>query len=312
MTCDAAGKLIPLYGYGELLPEEEEQVEAHLHECPACAGEQARQQRLAAALDRRQLDDDPSLLADCRRDLLVSLYRDEAQAPRKSGGGAWRLFLDAVAESLRGVNRYRQPVAAMALLTVGYFAARFTTATPSPVVSVAPALSEQVYATVRSVQPDASGAVQIAFDETRRRTVSGRMEDDNIRRLLLAAARDDNNPAVRVESVDALKGAAASGEVRAALLDAVAHDGNLGVRLKALEGLKPLSGDPQVRKALAGVLLTDENPAVRMQVIDLLVERRDDSMVGVLQNAVQQDNNSYVRQKCAKALKDWNASIGTF
>jgi hypothetical protein len=32
----------------------------------------------------------------------------------------------------------------------------------------------------------------------------------------------------------------------------------------------------------------------------------------VLQNLVQKDGNSAVRLKCEKALKDMNASVGTF
>jgi HEAT repeat protein len=153
--------------------------------------------------------------------------------------------------------------------------------------------------------------VQIAFDETRRRVLSGPAGDRDIQRLLLAAAREDN-PAVRVESVDLLKSRAGSTEVRDTLLNAVARDSNAGVRLKALDGLKPLAGDPQVRKTLSQVLLADDNPAVRMQVVDLLVSHRDNSMVGVLQNLVQKEDNNYVRLKCEKALKDMNASIGTF
>jgi len=42
------------------------------------------------------------------------------------------------------------------------------------------------------------------------------------------------------------------------------------------------------------------------------VAQRDDSMVGVLQGMVQGENNDYVRLKVEKALKDMNASIGTF
>jgi hypothetical protein len=49
-----------------------------------------------------------------------------------------------------------------------------------------------------------------------------------------------------------------------------------------------------------------------MQVIDLMVARRDDSTVGALQNLVQHEENSGVRLKASKVLKDWNASIGTF
>jgi HEAT repeat protein len=191
---------------------------------------------------------------------------------------------------------------------VGFFAARFTGA-GVPASSLSPA--GEVFSTVRSVEADSSGRVQIAFDETRRRVVSGATGDRDIQRLLLAAAREDN-PAVRVESVDLLRSRAGSGEVRDALLNVVARDSNAGVRLKALDGLKPLAGDPQVRKTLAQVLLADDNPAVRMQVVDLLVLHRDDSMVGVLQNLVQKEDNNYVRLKCEKALKDMNASIGTF
>ena len=100
--------------------------------------------------------------------------------------------------------------------------------------------------------------------------------------------------------------------VRAALLNAVANDQNPGVRLKALEGLKSFVSDAQVRKTLAQVLLKDENPGVRIHAIDMLTASRDGSTVGVLQNLVERENNSYVRLRCEKALQDMNASIGTF
>jgi HEAT repeat protein len=51
---------------------------------------------------------------------------------------------------------------------------------------------------------------------------------------------------------------------------------------------------------------------VRIQVVDLLVAQRDESTIGVLQGLVQKDDNSFVRLKCEKALKDMNASVGTF
>jgi anti-sigma factor RsiW len=307
MTCDSVARLIPLYFYGELMPEEEDRLEEHLHGCAACTREMERQRAMAAALDRRQAEVPPMLLEACRADLLAAI---QGGAPRlcKPAKGPWTLFLEALAATLAGFSRYRTPVGAVALVAVGFFAARFTGA-GVPASSLSPA--GEVFSTVRSVEADSSGRVQIAFDETRRRVVSGATGDRDIQRLLLAAAREDN-PAVRVESVDLLRSRAGSGEVRDALLNVVARDSNAGVRLKALDGLKPLAGDPQVRKTLAQVLLADDNAAVRMQVVDLLVLHRDDSMVGVLQNLVQKEDNNYVRLKCEKALKDMNASIGTF
>jgi hypothetical protein len=310
MTCDSVSKLIPLYFYGELSPEEEDRLEEHLHECADCTRALEQQRSLAAALDRRQQDVPQFLLEDCRADLMAAIAGGAPRAER-SAKGPWALFLEALGSSFSGFGRWKQPIGAVAMVALGFVAARFTgTTAPAPAAGGG-SPSDEVYATVRSVQPVSAGHVEIAYDETRRRTITGSMEDQGIQKLLLAAAHEEN-PAVRVESVGLLQPKGGSNEVRDALINAVAHDSNVSVRLKALEGLKPLAADSAVRKTLAQVLLADDNPAVRMQVVDLLVAQRDDSMVGVLQNAVQREDNSSVRLKVEKALKDMNASIGTF
>jgi hypothetical protein len=319
MNCDSILKLLPLYYYGELTPDEEERVEEHTHECPACTRELAQQRALAAALDRRKLMAAPALLEDCRSDLMAAIQGGAPRAAR-TVKGPWRLFLDAMAASfsgapLSGIARVRQPIGALALIAIGFFGARLIHI-PAPsgtgtLLSSVTSPSDEVYSTVRSVQPDSSGGVAISLDETHRRVVTGSMNAPNIQRLLLAAAHEDN-PAVRVESVDLLRSQSGSTEVRDALLNVLLQDTNSGVRLKALEGLKPLAGDSEVRKTLRRVLLADDNVAVRMLVIDLLVANRDDNMVGMMQGLVQQENNNSVRLKLEKALRDMNASPGRF
>jgi hypothetical protein len=308
MTCESVLPLIPLYFYGELAPPEEERVEEHLHACAGCTREMERQRALGAALMGSRVEAPAALLEECRVDLMAAIH---GGAPRQivKAPGPWTLFLQALAHSFEGLGRMRQPVGAVALLAIGFFAANLVNRRAP--VAIAPSPSDQMFNTVRSVQADSPGHVQIAFDETRRRVLSGSTQDRDIQQLLLAAAREDN-PAVRVESMDLLKNRSDSGEVRNALLNAVAHDPNPGVRLKAVEGLKPLAAVPDVRKVLAQVLLSDDNSAVRMQVVDLLVEHRDDAIVGVLQDLMQKEDNSYVRLKSEKALKEMNASIGTF
>jgi len=314
MNCDSILKLIPLYYYGELTPDEEERVEEHTHGCPVCTRELVRQRALAAALDRRQVEVAPMLLEDCRSDLMAAI---QGGAPRvePSVKGVWRLFLDAMAASLSGIVRLRQPAGALALISIGFFAARLiNTAAPNgtgPLLTSVISPTDDVYSTVRSVQPDNAGGVAISLDETRHKVVKGSMNDSSIQRLLLAAAHEDN-PAVRVESVDLLRSQSGSTEVRDALLNVLSQDTNPGVRLKALEGLKSLAADSEVRQTLRRVLLTDDNVAVRMQVIDLLVSHRDDNVVGVMQGLVQKENNNSVRLKLEKALRDMNASVGTF
>jgi len=314
MTCDSVSKLIPLYFYGELTPDEEDRLEDHLHNCAECTAAMSRQRALAEALDQRQADLPPVLLEDCRADLMAAIQGGAPRLERKSNKGPWTLFLEALADTFAGMSRFRTPVGAVALMALGFVAARYTTS-PMPagqsLAGVAGSPSDQVFATVRSIQPDSAGRVQIVLDETRRRTISGPVDDQNIQKFVLAGSHEQN-PAVRVESVGLLKGQLGSGEVRDTLLDVLVHDANAGVRLKALEGLKALAGDQQVRNTLAQVLKTDDNPAVRMQVMDLLVAQRDGSMVGVLQDMVQREDNNSIRLKMEKALKDMNASIGTF
>ena len=304
MTCDAVRKLIPLYYYGELTPEEEDQAEAHIHECGACARQMAAARALAAALDRRRMDAPAELLVDCRADLAAAV-RGAAAEP------AWRLWLEAAGATLAGFTRWRQPLGAAALIAVGFLAARLVPA-GSGVSTASLVPSEGVFVNVRSAQPDNSGRVRIAYDETRRQEVFGAIDDPRVQKLLLVAAQEEDDPGVRVESVGLLRERAGSGEVREALMNALLHDSNPGVRLKALEGLKPLAEQPPVRGVLSQALQFDDNDAVRMQAVDLLTLRRDEAMVGVLQNLVQKEDNSYVRLKCTKALKEMNASIGTF
>jgi len=301
MNCDAVLHLIPLYFYGELAPPREDEVEEHLHACPSCAREMERQRALAAAIAARQTEPPAAFLAECRGGLMAAIG---GAAPRGAtpAPGPWKLFLEAVARSFAGLERLRVPVGAVALVAIGFVGARLTTQ---------PRAGDGVFPIVRSIQPDGSGRVQISLDETQRRVVSGRLDDQNIQQLLVAAALGDN-PSARLESVGVLKDRAESSPVRDALLNAVARDSNSAVRLKALEGLKRLADEPDVRKTLVQVLQTDENPAVRLRVVDLLVARRDDALTGVLQNLVERDNNSYVRLKSEQALKAINASIGTF
>jgi hypothetical protein len=269
-----------------------------------------QQRLLATGLDRRAVEVPTHLLEDCRADLMAAV---QGGAPRaeQAPKGPWTLFLEALAHTFGNLNRMRQPVGAVALIAIGFFAARLSSTLPGgdPVLKLG--ANEEPYATVRSVQPDSAGGVTIAFDETRRRSVKGNMNDSNIQRLLLAAAHEDN-PAVRGASVDILKNQCRTGEVRDTLLNALAQDTNPYVRLKAMEGLKSMSGDAEVRRVLGHVLLADDNAAVKMQAIDLLVAHRDDNMVGLMQALVQRENSSPVRLKMEKWLKEMNASAGTF
>src|SRR2546423_7120629 len=99
MNCDSISKLIPLYYYGELTPEEEDSVEQHTHECRDCAREIEQQRVLAAALDRREMQVPPLLLEDCRADLMATLQGGLSRIAQPPSKGPWPLFLPPAAHS---------------------------------------------------------------------------------------------------------------------------------------------------------------------------------------------------------------------
>src|SRR5437763_4000208 len=111
MNCDSVSKLIPLYFYGELEADQEDQVEQHLHECSPCGVLLERQQQISRALDCRVMEPPPDLLRECRADLTAAVQGGasfmKAATPAK---GPWRLFLDAITATLGGFDRYRTPV----------------------------------------------------------------------------------------------------------------------------------------------------------------------------------------------------------
>jgi len=312
MNCDEISKLIPLYYYGELSPDQEEQVDEHTHECAACARGVEQQRVMAAALDRRLMDVPPILIEDCRADLMAAVRGGVPHVARVSKG-PWTLFLEALGHTFGSLEHLRQPIGAVALIAIGFFTARLTHQAPGLTGAPAggPINTADVFNTIRSVQPDGSGGVLISYDQTSRVQARGKMNEANIQQLLLAAAHEDN-AAVRGESVDLLKNQCRSGEVRDVLLNALAQDPNPYVRIKAMEGLKTLATDAVVRRGFVQALRADDNPEVKMQAIELLAAHRDDNIVGLMQIMVQRENNNSVRLKLEKALREMNASPGTF
>lgn len=315
MTCASVRHLATLYLYGELVPEQEEQLEAHVDGCPACAGEIEAARALGRVLDTRSLDVSPSLLVECRQSLSEEIQHVDGPA------GGWATMRGTLHSFMNPVIGLRHLAAAAALVVLGFMAARVTTKTSlAPDItsstggvpaSLAPS-PDAVVSGIRSVQPGPSGAVRISLDETLSRVVTGKPSDASIQDYLLAAAEDVTNPGLRVDSIEILKDHSGSLRVRSALVRALMTDPNPGVRLKALEGLERLSTEVEIRRAMTRALVFDDNPGVRIRVIDLLTKDHDADLVGVLQTQVQNERNNYVRLRCQDALRQMNASAGAF
>ncbi len=310
MHCDAVRQQLGLLLYGELSFDQEEALQSHLDRCESCREALATEQALHEILQSHNIEEPAAdLLVANRRKLqesiaLLPVVKETWFA--RARGFAASLFEDSPAYVWR-------PVAALALVAVGFFGGRLYAergVEESPLTMIA---GQPVSARVRQVEADGSGMLQLVVDETRQRVISGRAEEEPIKRLLLSAAVDPLDAGLRGETVEILRTAAPSDETRAALVSAVLHDSNDGVRLRALEGLKPYATQPEVRRVLGQVLLRDANSGVRTQTIDVLTSSHADMnteihIVSVFQELMRTESNNYIRMQCQRKLRELKAS----
>ncbi|MBL8214033.1 MAG: HEAT repeat domain-containing protein [Bryobacterales bacterium] len=293
MTCDLARQSFSLYLYGELDFQQEQELEQHLDGCAVCRVSLEDERNLHGALDAVACQPSAELLQASRRELRLTVGQ---LASRRRGRWDWlHAWFNQVS--------FWRPLGAVALVAVGFFGARVWDA----VSGTPPAVLR-----VRNLQSSPQGHVQLVLEEVRQKTVHGDLDNDQIRAMLLAAASDPSDPALRARTLDFLKAQSEHSDVRQTLLQALRRDPNPGVRLKALEALTPFAADPETRRALTEVLLSDENPGVRTMSVDLLTGEMDTETIGVLQELIVRESNPYIRQKSLKALREVNASIETF
>ena len=312
MSCESIREQLPMLLYGELSFDEEESVESHLDGCSDCRAALAQERELSAAFDQVAVEPSPALLRACRESLAERLKNEAAPMAVEPKVGWWDRFIDLITMP---ANMMR-PAGAVALIAVGFLGARVVPGFGGGSSFGEMSLADVGSSRVRSVEPGSDGRIHIVLDETRQRSVEGRMDDAAIRELLLAATKDPSD-GLRAETVALLTTRTQTADVRNALVYTVRNDQNAGVRLKALEGLKAFVGESDVRSALADVLSSDSNPAMRIRAIDLLVQSLDDSaeptvdrrMIGVLQELINREGeNPYMRQLCQRALELVKAS----
>jgi hypothetical protein len=310
--CEKVREQLSMLLYGELSFDEEEAVDAHLGGCAECRTALEQERELHAAFDGVEIEPPAPVLWDARQSLRERIAAEHAP-PSARRTGWWDRLLG---------GPWLRPAGALALLTLGFLGARV--APDLGLGFTGMSMVDPGAQRVRSVEPGPNGGIQIVLDETRQRVISGGLDDQNIRVLLLSAAKDPSDPGLRYETVGILNDRAQASEVRDTLIYALEHDENAGVRLKAMDGLKPFVRQPEVRKALAGVLLSDGNPGMRTQAIDLLTQgvgestgnttgnALDRDMIGTLQELMNRENNAYVRQRSQRVLQLVNASQETY
>lgn len=327
MNCEAAQECIVLAAYGELPDDQAHQLEQHLEVCERCREEMEAVAGLQKAMSGVPVaDPSPSLVARTRVRL------DEALDAMPRNG----FFIRRWQSFRRGAGRLASaPAMATAVLLLGagaggwggYHMGRKAAAPQAPRLianseaPVAPIMAELDTAQIARVssvtEEPGTQELEVRFDRVVPETVFGTMDDPEIRRLLVAAARNRADLRAHESSVNVLAQECRSGRecsngpVRNALMVALRYDRNATVRQKALEGLQPYIGeDVRVRDAVLEALLNDPDPGIRTEAIGLLTPVEADSSVReVLQTVATQDDNPYIRTVSRQFLEQVSQQI---
>lgn len=302
MNCDWAKDNIVLYLYDELPDDTRFEFEQHVQRCASCRSEVESMREFKSSMAAQpEQEVSPNFLAANRMELQEALEHTEQS---RSG---WGMFVFDFASWMNQIKL--APALTAALLIIGFAGGTITTyritgEKPVPFVDRSP-VAESNIAAIESILPQANpNKVTIKYDALTPQTTEGDINDPQIQRLLLMAARNNRNSDVQLGSIDILKARPEDAAVREALVYALRYDKNPGVRLKALDGLKSyVKGDEHVRDAVLEALLHDSNAGVRTEAISLLDPVKADlSVREALQVLATRDQNKYISSQARRIL----------
>ncbi len=312
MTHNRWKEWIQLSLYRELTEEEERSLQEHLNGCEDCREEMEKFKRLHQTVsDFAPQPGDPQLLREARE----KLFRSLRSVPRKES------LRDRLRDILYGLNR---PVVKAALAASGSFVVGIALsylflrpASEYPVQKENPAppvalTGETRISNVRFLDANnASGQLDFTFDAVRPVHMKGNIHDEQVQKVLTYAILNEENPGVRLRSIDAVAGQrTVDKDIKNALIAAVKNDVNAGVRKESLRALQNFPLDEDIQKTLLFVLTHDKNPGLRISAINLLDSLRTSNLIPekdlreVFKSTLQTDDNNYIRLRAKAALEE--------
>jgi HEAT repeats len=307
MNCDWTKENVVLHIYGELPDDAKFEFEQHVRHCLGCRRE------LEAAIEFKDSmaaapvkEVSPNFLAANRMQLQEAL--EHAEQSRN-------IFSSFIFDATGWFHQIKlAPALTAALLILGFAGGVGTTyrmmeAKKPPITASGsidvPSVAEANVADIQSITQAAnSNQVQIKYNTLQPQTLNGSSDDPRIRQLLVLAARNTRNPAIVLDSIDALTHGSEDNAVREVLVEALRYDKNPGVRLKSLDALKSyVRDDVHVRDAVVEALLHDNNAGVRQEAISLLdAVKADSSVRSALMVLADRDPNKFIREESKRYL----------
>ncbi len=309
------------YLQNELSPEQRKEFEQHLSTCSACSTELQELKKLedTIRIHHKPVEVDDRLLQEARQQLRAAL---RAERSRPTVRTRVQEYFGWIPDWNYGIL-----LGGATMLIGGILIGRTFLAPSTPVLSPGPRVEPIAVRTpVDSEEPRVTnlqfnqtnpntGEVDFTFDAVTPVHMRGNINDEKIQAVLAHALVTEQNPGVRLRSVNMLASQTEQlnppdPKVKGALVSALKSDDNPAVRREALRVLKSFPFDNEIRETMLYVLVHDKNPGLRIAAINSLdsarVQTREagPDLLEVLKQKMQSDNNNYVRIRAKEVLEE--------
>jgi hypothetical protein len=307
--------------YDELSTQDRQDLEKHLEECAECRAELEELKRFHSVLaEHTPSFVTDSLLQEARRELRGALRGERLKQ------SIWEKLAEGVRNLI--LPQYKTAFGAVATLAVGLFLGYLVFSprsgergiqqlpTQAAKETAQPLGGNTQITNVRFVSSDpTSGEVEFTFDAVKPVHMKGSVNDPDIQKVLAYALLNEQNPGVRLRSVDVigsenLKSTSSEVEIKRTLIAALKSDDNPGVRKEALEVLQRFPFDDEIKRAFLDVLVHDNNSALRITAINALENARgeklpvDPEVLSVFKQKMLSDENNYIRLRARAVVEE--------
>ncbi|MBN2280977.1 MAG: zf-HC2 domain-containing protein [Candidatus Marinimicrobia bacterium] len=152
----------------------------------------------------------------------------------------------------------------------------------------------------------ADGIMSVSYKLKNNFEARGGLDDPLVRKSLMYAARQDENPSTRMRAINLLSGIGVHGQIEETFSAVILYDGDESIRLKTADLLSTQSLSEKTLESFKSVALKDTCSEMRLKAIDVLKEHNAENLETVLAVMATRDRDAKVKEYAREALNTLN------
>jgi hypothetical protein len=303
-------ELILFYLYEELDPEKKKLFEDHLKSCNDCTNELESYKNLFADISEDSKSFiDPRLLLEARLELRGAFRAQQTKVPVSTS------ITDYITSFI--YKPAGLAISGLSVMLIGLFIGYLIFNSPV-IEKIEAGTNDTEKLSVQNINfidsDPSDGQVEFTFEAVKSGRIKGNINDAEIQKILTYAVLNEQNPGTRLNSINVINAnqiQKPDDEIKSTLIAVAKFDNNPGVRMEALKSLNKLPADEDIKNTLIYVLLNDTSSGIRIEAINSLVGASKSGAIlnqkdlMLLRDKIQTENNSYIRFQAKNIIKEY-------